>query len=39
MLGKIVADFKLRYPQFITGWMKSQEARHLLREAHAGDTD
>ena len=31
-LGKIVKDFKLRYPEVLTNWMKSAEARKLLEE-------
>jgi hypothetical protein len=33
-MGKILRDFKTRYPTVSTSWMKTDDACELLREAH-----
>jgi hypothetical protein len=37
-LGKIVADFKLRYPEVQTSWMKSTNSRADQTEILEGDS-
>lgn len=38
-LGKLVRDFKARYPSLILPWFRTPEACAILAEAHRRETD